>query len=188
MTQPVDKVAMIDRARTTGDFYDLELWFQASFRSYAADKPEIVLEALREVDGKMRKGVLSIIIAADLRGILGTCAMRVRRRNNKSDTKLAKTDEEQFQDVLIDAAADPALVFERMEDLKEKIAALAEMSRTNPQQFAVLQADYHDKNVVEHLDATLGTNVSPEYGRKLRERGKKTFEKELKRIQKDAPQ
>jgi hypothetical protein len=188
MSQGQDKVSILDHARTTADFYDLELWLRAHLRSDAPDKPEIVQEALTEIARKMREGVLTIMIAEQLSGILGTCVTRVRHRNYKSEKKLALTGAEQFQDVMTDADTDPARVFERMQDLKERIAVLSEMSKASPKQFAVLQADYQEKDVVKHLEAALGTSVTPEYGRKLRERGKKTFDKELNRIQKDAPQ
>ena len=187
MTQGRDAVSILDDAKRTGDFDQLQRLLRAYMRGNAEDKSEIVQEALIEISSKMRKGELTIMLAAQLRGILGTCVKRVRGRKYKAEAKLALTVSEQFQDVLIDDAADPALVFERLRELDQKIAALSEMSRTNPRQFAALQADYQEKDVVEHFATALNTSITPENARKLRERGKKTSDKELKRIQRDAP-
>lgn len=188
MTQTRDAVSILDDAKRTGDFDELQVLLRAYLRGNASDKHEVVQEALIEISNKLRKSELTILVAEQLRGILGICVTRVRDRKYKADAKLALTGAQQLQDVLIDTDGDPALVFERLQELKEKIAALSAMSKTNPRQFAALQADYQEKDIVEHFDAVLSTSITPENARKLRERGKKTFEKELKRIQKDAPQ
>ena len=187
MSESRDIVSVLDDAKQTGDFDELHRLLRSYFLSEAENKSEIVQEALIEISNKMRKGVPHPLLADELRGILRICIKRVRSRKYMAHARLALSDDEQFRDVLIDAGADPALVLERRQAVDDRIVALTEMKKKNPRQFAALQAAYLKKNVSEHFENVLSEQITSENSRKLLERGRKAYGKELERIQKDAP-
>ena len=180
-----DVVAVLDEAKRTGAYDPLQRLCFAFMKGGNPDTAEIVQEALIEVARKLREGEPTILIAPQLRGILKNCGRRVLERQTDADKRIALTDREQFLDVVVDAAADPALVFERRAELHAKIELLAKMKEQNPRRFAVLQANYHQVPVTEYFKRALGETITHQNARKLRERLKKTLEKGLAQIRKD---
>jgi hypothetical protein len=180
-----DVVAILDEAKRSRDYDPLERLLFAFMKGNNPHNAEIVQEALIEIARKLREGEPTILLGPQLGGILKNCGKRVRERMITANERLALTDNEQFLDVFVDEGADPALVLDRLEDLDAKIELLSRIKERNPRQFAVHQADYQRVPVNEYFQSTLGETITAQNARKLRERGKKTFEKELQRIRKD---
>lgn len=180
-----DVVAVLDEAKRTGAYDPLQRLFFAFMKGGNPDNAEIVQDALIEVARKLHQGEPTILIAPQLGGILKNCGRRVLGRRTDADKRLALTDREQFLDVVVDDAADPALVFERRAELHAKIELLAKMKKQNPRRFAVLQANYHRVPVTEYFKRALGETITDQNARKLRERVHKTLEKGLAQIRKD---
>jgi hypothetical protein len=187
MKTAADIVEIIDKARETKDFLDLETLLYAFFRGGdASDRGEIVQEALLELVRKFNKGELSLRLQPQLSGILKTCTLRVRARAANRHKNVIFTDDDNLIDVVIDDGSDPAAILERNEALRERIAVLKGQKEKNPTRFGVLEARYQDVSTVEYIKENFGKDITPANAWKMREREAAAHAKAMQKIRKDA--
>ena len=160
---------ILDEARATGNFERLQQTLYLFFRREFKHKGDVIQEALIEIADKLSEGEPSYLLAPQLRGILKNCARRIAAEQQKTDKRVGETGDEIF-DVVAQASDDPAVLFARLEDMREKIAALEELRETNPRYFEAAVADFQEIDMPAHFEGKFGKAITPANSWKIRER------------------
>jgi hypothetical protein len=176
---------ILDEARTTGNFARLEQTLYLFFRRDFDNKGDVIQEALIEIAKKMGNGEPSFLLAPQLRGILKNCARRLIAEKLKTDKRVGDTGDEVF-DAIAPDSNDPAVLFARLEEMREKVTMLEELRESNPRYFEALIADAQEISIPEHFKEKFGDDITPENSWKIRERAKLKLNKSLEQTRKDS--
>ncbi|HTW85406.1 MAG TPA: hypothetical protein VMD91_15155 [Candidatus Sulfotelmatobacter sp.] len=177
-------VDILDEARTTRDYDQLERLLYLFLRGDVDNKAEIVQEALIEISKKLHDGEPSYALAPQIRGFLKTCALRLQAEKKRFDDRLGDTGDEVL-DVAAPRSDDPAALLVRLEDMSEKINLLTELRESNPRYFEALVADAQEVPIPEHFEEKFGELITPANSRKIRERARLKLNTGLEQNRKD---
>ena len=186
MKAKANVVEILDEARAFAGCSDRLMRLVYVLAGNVTHRSEIVQEALIEIAKKFSAGETSISLEKQLRGVVKTCAKRIRSADKKAVDRIGDTGEE-VGELIATETSDPAALLVRLEEFDEKIELLTKLREMNPRQFEALVADWQDVSIAEHFKEKFDDTVTPVNARKMRERARLKLNTGLEQIRKDSP-